>query len=125
MSEGSFVNGVYGRANGSLHNIRVQPETLTMTVGGVANASAGAAADSPFPAVVSRGRRQKGLNARLIRFEVTNGGTTDVEQGSILSLPWLDPDTFDDAVEPLRKAVVYRDGITGEVSGSTAENLVG
>lgn len=125
MSDGAFITAAYGSDNDSTHNIRVQPETLTLTVDGVANDEVATPVDSELRAMVSRGRQSVGLNARLIRVEVTNGGTTDIEVGSILTLPWLDPDTFGDATRPAGKAVTYRDGITGIVSGNSPEKFRG
>lgn len=125
MSEGSFITATYESDNGDFHNIRVQPETLTLNIGGTANAEAAGPVDSDLRAMVSRGRNSVGLNARLVRLEVEVSGTTDIEEGSILTLPWLDPGTFGDVTRPAGQAFTYRDGITGRVSGNSPEKFRG
>jgi len=125
MSEGSFIFATYESDAGTFHNIQVQPETLTLTVGGVANAEAANPVDSDLRAVVSKGRNSVGLNARLVRIEVEASGTSDIEVGSILTLPWLTAGNFGDITRPAGQAVTYRDGITGRLSGNTPEKFRG
>lgn len=125
MSEGSFESFIYSRSDGSLHKITAQPETAELEVDGVVNASVAGVANSDLVAQVSAGRRSIGLHARLIRLKVEDGGTSDVEVGSVLTLPWFNAATFQAATEPPGKPFTYRDGISGVVSGNSPEKYRG
>lgn len=94
MSSGSFEDSFYeSNELGSVHPIRVQPETIALTLGGQANvAPVGTAAIGPS-AQVSRGKRSIGINARMVTVRLT--ATKDgYLAGSTISVPWLDPATF-------------------------------
>ena len=95
MSAGAFVNSFYeSNELGSVHPIRVQPETLALELGGEANdAPDGAAAIGPS-AQVSRGKRALGINARTVTVRLT-AALTGYAAGSTITLPWLDPATYD------------------------------
>lgn len=120
MSSGIFINSFYSsNKTGDIHPIRVQPETLTLSVGGVANAAAPGPADSPISAQVSQSKRSKGLNARTVTFKFTPAAPTGYLVNSPMTLPWLagvgDFDTFKSG-----DAITYLGG-SGEVVGTTAE----
>jgi len=97
MSAGAFALRGYQATYGTgtnIHPIRVQPETeaLSVTIGGVATLNAGEPADditNPISAVVSRGRRSIGLNARLIRIRFNGVPPTGYQGGTVISLPAL------------------------------------
>lgn len=94
MSSGAFVNSFYeSNELGTVHPIRVQPETVSLTLGGQANtAPAGAGAIGPS-AQVSRGKRALGINARTVTVRLT-AALAGYLAGSTISIPWLDPGTF-------------------------------
>jgi hypothetical protein len=97
MSAGGFIVAVYGSTLTALnHRIRIQPETLSLEVGGVSNDQIAGAIQSPISATVSGGRRGRGrLFARLIRFRFQVGDEPPgYKPDSIITLPWLDPATF-------------------------------
>jgi hypothetical protein len=96
MSAGVFTDSFYeSNQLGSVHPIRVQPETLALELGGTANAAAdGAGAVGPS-AVVSRGKRSLGINARTVSIRLT-AALAGYKAGSVIVLPWMDPATFDD-----------------------------
>lgn len=96
MSSGAFVNSFYeSNELGSVHPIRVQPETLGLMLGGQSNAApSGTGAIGPS-AQVSRGKRALGINARSVTVRLT-ATLAGYLPGSTISVPWMDPDTFAD-----------------------------
>ena len=94
MSSGAFTDSFYeSNELGTIHPIRVQAETLALTLGGQANAApAGTSAIGPS-AQVSRGKRSIGINARTVTVELT-AALAGYLAGSKITLPWMDPDTF-------------------------------
>lgn len=120
MSTGAFQNSFYNsNKTGDVHPIRIQPETLTLSVGGVANAAAAGPAGSPISAQVSQSKRSKGLNARTVTFKFTPASPAGYLVNSPITLPWLagvgDFDNFK-AGDPIS----YQGG-SGEIVGTTAE----
>lgn len=73
---------------GDLHPIRVQPETLDIQLGAVANAPAAGTAVLPS-AQVSQSRRALGINARTITFKFVGTPPTGYKQDSPITVPWL------------------------------------
>jgi len=88
MSSGPFVRTRYQLDNASNAAIRVQPETLALTIDGVANAAPGGTVTVPGSASVSRGARANGINARTVTF-VFNVAPAGYKQDSPIRLPWL------------------------------------
>lgn len=116
MSAGAFQLSVYQLDNtANAASIRVQPETLALTLGGVANAPPAGAANVPGSAKVSGGARSIGINARMVR--ITFGATppTGYSANSTIALPWLVPATFN---------ALAGAGVTGTYLGA-AVTLVG
>ena len=69
MSAGAFFRSKYivdYGAGTAIHPIRVQPETLALTVGSSENTEPSGAITNPISAVVSRNKRARGLRPRLI-----------------------------------------------------------
>lgn len=96
MSAGAYVRSRYEADAGTIHPIRVQPETLAMTLGGSTNAAPAGTVTSPISARVSGGRRQIGLTARKVTIAFVPGDVpAGYLEGSSYQLPWLDPTTFD------------------------------
>jgi len=98
MSAGAFTTvGYQATYNAAqVHPIRVQPETLALevTIGGVVTTNTGepiADVTNPISAVVSRGRRSKGLNARLIRITFGENPPADYRAFSTIALPAVNP----------------------------------
>jgi len=90
MSEGRFEIVNYGSNKlATVHPIRIQPETLTLTIGGVTNSAPVGSAVLPS-AQVSQGKRKKGLNARSVTFKFAVGAApVGYKPESPISLPWL------------------------------------
>ena len=95
MSAGSPINTVYESGAGLFFPISIQPETLTLTLGGVANAAPANPAGAGLPsASVSRGRRANGVNARLVRFKFGATVPPGYKADSPIGLPVLQAAVF-------------------------------
>lgn len=96
MSAGAFItNAIYEADNDEFYRIRVQPETLALTIASTANASgAGPLVGGRPSAVVSKGRQSFGMNARLIRIRFTNTIPPGYLQNGIITLPVLTQASF-------------------------------
>jgi len=69
MSAGTFSNAKYQASYGdglAIHPIRVQPETIAASAGGVTNAEPAGAINNPIQARSTGGRRSFGLVARFV-----------------------------------------------------------
>lgn len=115
MSAGAFVRSAYETDSGAVAAIRVQPETLTLTLGGSANAAAGGAVTLPGSARVSGGSRSVGINARKVRISFGDAPPAGYKANSTIALPWLVAATFN---------ALPASGSTGTYLGS-AVTLVG
>ena len=120
MSAGRFDQTFYELNNGDIAAIAVQPETLLLTLGGSANSAPTGPADLPCSAVVSRGRRSKGINARLVRITFTAAPPSGYAEGEVITLPWLRPSTFD-ALAPNATGTYLATAV--RLVGTTAEKV--
>lgn len=94
MSSGVFTRSRYLSDAGSVHPIRVQPETILLTLGGVANAAPTGALTPGVPsAKVSGSTRQLGLSARLVRIQLT-AALAGYKPDAVITLPWLNQATY-------------------------------
>lgn len=96
MSSGNFVDAAYESNDGRFYPMSVQPETVTLSLNGVGNVSATGPADPTLPsAVVSKGRRSRGVNCRLVRIRTPLvGGDANYVPRGIITLPVFLPATF-------------------------------
>lgn len=98
MSEGAFESGRYADNLGGIHAIRVQPETKGLVLGGSTNSYPAGAVDTRPRAKVSGSTRKFGVNARKVSIRFT-AAAGDYKEGSVISLPWFVPATFDALTE--------------------------
>lgn len=120
MSAGNFQTSFYSsNRTGLIHPIRIQPETLALSVGGVANAAPAGPATNPISAQVSQSKRSLGLNARTVTIKFPTAPPTDYAVGSTITLPWLNDANFDAITRG--DEVTYL-GATGEVVGTKPES---
>lgn len=95
MSDGAFAYGKYTTNYGLVTVVKVQPETITLALGGAANAETpGSVADGTPSAKVSGTQRSIGINARTVSFRTTADGTgasAGILKGSRLTVPVFDP----------------------------------
>ena len=95
MSAGAFVRTRYELDNGDISPIRVQPETLGLTLSGSTNDAPAGAVDRVGSVNVSRGARSNGVNARMVRVTFTGAPPAGYLANSVIALPWLSQSTFD------------------------------
>jgi len=121
MSAGVFQTALYSsNVTGSVHPIRVQPETLSLTIGGTANAQPSGTAILPS-AQVSKGKRSIGINARTVTIKFADGNEPDgYKPDSPITVPWLiNNDAFNSSI-PGVTSVSYL-GETAIFVGKTPE----
>lgn len=113
MSSGGFNLKRYQASadTANYHPIRVQPETLALEIAGTANAEPAGALNAYPSAVVSRGQRALGLNARTVTVKFVGAGPEGYQAQGTIRLPWLTAATF----APIRK------GQTGTYLGQAIE----
>ena len=90
MSAGAPVISSYETNAGNVHPIRIQPETLTLTVGSVDPAVVNTPTADPInrevTAYASYRRTRYGVNGRQVRFQFASGSTpAGYEPGSTIS----------------------------------------
>ena len=96
MSAGEFQSAFYelsAENGGGKARCRVQPETLAATIGGTANIAAGGPATLPSSAVVSRGRRSRGISMRTVTLRWTGEPPAGYD-GKTVTIPVLTVATF-------------------------------
>lgn len=99
MSAGAFTSSRYAAEAGTIHPIRVQPETLAATIGGTANDPPAGAANSKISARVSNGNRQFGLKPRRVSFKFTGALPTGYKADQVLTIPALTKAFWDLAIK--------------------------
>lgn len=119
MSAGSFVQSFYLSNSGEVYNVRVQPETLQLNVGGANSATATSATAEPS-AIVGGSRRGIGVHCRGFRLRFTAGSPAGYKVGSTFFLPVLNPTVFD-AVNKFDTGSYL--GGTVQVVGKVAEQI--
>lgn len=128
MSAGAFTRTKYQASYGdgtAVHPIRVQDTTLTCSVGGVDNDPPAGAISNPISAVVSRGRRSKGLVVRTVTLEApTTSPPTGYKPGGLTTIPCL-TQAFFDACEAADDSttVSYNGSTTYKVAYVSAESV--
>lgn len=115
MSAGGFVKAKYAAsydAGSQIHPIRVQPETLTCTVNGIENDEPVGAITNPISALVSRGRRARGLIVRTVTLvAATEGQPAGYKAGGLTTIPALTQSFFDECVNATNTTVVSYNGV--------------
>jgi hypothetical protein len=127
MSAGVFTITKYAASYGNadqVHPIRVQPETITASIGGTANSAPTAAQNNPIQCRVSGGRRQIGLSARyiVIRFPAT-GQPTGYAPSGTTRIPALQEAFYNAATKGV--AITYQGVATCTVVSRGRERVDG
>lgn len=95
MSAGPTVPSIYETNEGNFYKCRVQPETLTLVINAVTNVAGAGPVPAKTPSArMTGGRREIGVNARLVRFKFTGTPPTGYKTDGILTLPILTPAVF-------------------------------
>lgn len=117
MSAGAFDKSKYAATYGggtNIHPIRCQPETASCVVGGVTNTPPSGAVNNPISAVVSRGRRAKGLIARTVTLEApATGQPTGYKAGGFTTIPCLTEAFYTACENATDSTTVSYNGVTG------------
>lgn len=122
MSSGAFVRTFYGLSaenGGGIAPIRLQPETLAATIGGVVNAAPAGPATMPGSVTISQGRRSAGINARYVTVSWDGAPPTDYN-GLTARIVVPNPTVY--AGAPLGSAVSYL-GTAATVVGRNPETV--
>lgn len=121
MSAGPFESSFYTSDDGTVHPIRIQPETRGLTIGGQANSSPSGPATANAGLVrVSGGKRTTGLTPRKIRVRFTGTQPAGYKEGGVVAVPVLIPGHFNAYRRPLYQTGTYL-GAAIEVVGSSPE----
>lgn len=124
MSAGAFKISKYGASyggGGAVHPIRIQPETESATIDGTANAAPTGEVGNPISAVVSRGGRALGLNARMVSLRSpATGQPTGYAANSVTRIPCLTTAFFDKCV---KGSTCSYNGASYTVVGTSAEKV--
>lgn len=112
MSAGAFTNSRYTADDGTIYPIRVQPETLALTLGGTANTAPTGAVTGKIRARTSGGRRRYGVHARKVAIRFTGAVPDGYAANSIITLPILQPALYNALVSG---------GTTGTYLGNAVE----
>lgn len=95
MSAGAFTVVGYEAdyADGTaIHPIKVQTETLALTINSVQNTAAASAINNPISAQVGKGRRTQGLHARIVSLVFTGTPPATYLAGQTLRVPLVNKD---------------------------------
>lgn len=93
MSAGTFTTSKYEDANGRIYSIRVQPETLGLTLNSVVNDAPAGNVDQPVFARARGSRRAYGVTARKVTIRFTGTPPTGYS-GDDVSVPVLQQSVF-------------------------------
>lgn len=95
MSAGNFVRSRYESNSGEVYPIRVQPETLLLTIGGSSNTAPAGAITAEVSARANGSRRTLGMNARTVTVAFTAAQPEGYAANSTLTIPVLNPTFWD------------------------------
>ena len=121
MSGGPYTSSKYDASYADeIHPIRVQAETIAAQIGSVTNAAPTGDSTSPISCSVSRGNRQIGLRARLVRLAYTAANAPDGydDRGGIITIPALTEAFYDVAIKGTSATYLTK---TMTVSGRSPE----
>lgn len=94
MSSGPFSSSKYEANSGDIYPVKVQPETLTLTIGGSSNSAPAGTVDQTIRAKVSGSRRSYGVHTRTVTIELT-AALTGYKENALITLPWLVQSTWE------------------------------
>lgn len=94
MSSGAFTSTKYEMDNGTIVNVKVQPETLTFTDGTAANDAPSGGVTLGISAYTRKPKERYGVGCRLVRISWTSGAPSGYKDASVL-VPILSKAVFD------------------------------
>lgn len=93
MSAGNFSNSKYEADSGTIYRIKVQPETVSASIGGANTAPAGTI-DGEGSARVGGGNRQYGIKARSVTIRFTATPPDGYAENQTYRVPILTPTRY-------------------------------
>jgi len=121
MATGPFILSIYETDDGNSVPIKLQPETLTITFGGTANAAAAGPVDAGWPSAdVSRSKKAIGIHARSVSVKITDPTDPDATPG-IIRVAVPSPTVYAGIVKGAAVVTPIGDGV---VAGKSAEVIV-
>lgn len=95
MSAGNSIDAIYETDEDLFFAVKIQPETTSLTLNGVANASAtGTLINGNPSASISGSKRKIGVNCRSVRFRFTGTLPPGYATNRTLTLPVLTPAAY-------------------------------
>lgn len=117
MSFGPFITSKYQDNGGGIHSIRIQPETLTLSIGAVDNGVPAGEVDNLRGVSASGKRSILHLGARRIGVRVTNdAGPYAV--GTVHYVPVMTPNVFQQMIDLRGSAGTYNGSAVVCIGGS-------
>jgi hypothetical protein len=121
MSAGPFTNTFYTSNANFVHPIRVQPETLSLSIGGQANSAPTGPANAGTGFVrISGSKRTYGITPRKVAIRFTGTPPTGYSVNQIYRIPVLIPGHYQAYVEPKLQTGTYL-GVACQVVGKSEE----
>lgn len=100
MSSGPFTDSKYAADDGTVYGIKIQPETISLTINGQENTPPTGAVTGDVLARVTGSRRGYGVFARVGRIRIVAPGTSGLAAGRTITLPLLNGDIYDEMKKP-------------------------
>ena len=98
MSAGAFINSLYQTDQGEVAPIKIQPETLSFSIGSETNVAATGPATSRMFVKISKGNREYGCRPRKIVVKFTGTVPTGYKADQTYAIPALTPAIFGAAI---------------------------
>jgi len=94
MSAGAFQYSKYEANGGAIYRIRVQPETLALSINSNTNTAPSGDISAVGTVRTSAGNRSFGVKPRFVTIKFTGTLPDGYKEGGVIRLPWLVPSTF-------------------------------
>lgn len=120
MSAGAYVTTRYATNAGEIHPIRLQPETLALSIGGTANAAPTGALTRRLRATVSRSNGANGLKPRAVTIRFTAAPPAGYKADQTFTIPVLQAALWDSAIEGTTAEYL---GVAAQVVSTSPESL--
>lgn len=120
MSAGAFQLAKYESNSGSVYPVRVQPETLALTIDGNANAEPAGAVTIDQLVKVSRSRGEYGVLPRKVSIRFTGTAPTGYKADQTYTIPVLTEAVWDAAT---RTTAANYLGVAAEVVSRSSESI--
>ena len=117
MSFGPFIFSKYQSNGGSIHRIRIQPESLTLSINGINNGVPAGDVDNQRGVSASGKRSILFVGARRIGVRVTNNAGPYAE-GTVHYVPVMTPNVFQQMIDNRGEAGTYNGSAVVCIGGS-------